>query len=395
MPRRWFRMPRVAPQPRPRIWRPIHVAAAVLLCATAVLTGLPAGVARSEEPADPAAVAQRSGEAWLASIQLNDGGFAVAGLTGVETPEAVLALAAQAQRSDVWSHREAIDAIDAIGGRDGGPTALQELSRLGRSTTSPTDAALLITRVAMPLGLDPAAFNPANEGRSADLVAVLDEATDQAPVNALAEIVVAQVALGHEAPADLVAAIVDARLDDGSWPAAEGDQTDIDTTAMAITALIAAGSDPDDDRVAPGLAVLAAQQNPDGGWGAGGESSAMGTAAAMRALRSAGFDPDAGCWRQDLLDADAELPTPASWLISAQAEDGHWGDDGEALSTAVALQGLNGEWLPLVRAEDRTCGGGLDLPVPPVDPGLLVLAGIALVSGFGSIRILRDGSGGL
>jgi hypothetical protein len=336
------------------------------------------------------AVAQRSGEAWLAGVQQGDGGFAVAGLDGVETPESVLAHAGQAQTSDVWSDREAIDGIEALGSEDGGPGVLEALSGLARSTGSAAGAALLITRVALPLGFDPTAFDPANQDRPVDLVALLEGSSAEDSVAVLSEVVVARVALGDDAPEPMVAAIVDARSDDGAWAAEGGDdQGDVVTTASAIVALIAAGIAPTDDRVVPGLRMLAGRQHDDGGWGPDGESRAVDTAAAVGALRAAGFDPDGVCWAADLGEGEAGRATPSDYLVESQAEDGHWGSEGEALSTAVALQALGGRRLPLTRAEARTCGDGLSWPLPSVPPGLLVITGIAVVGTFGAVRILR------
>ena len=51
---------------------------------------------------------------------------------------------------------------------------------------------------------------------------------------ARAEIVMAQVALREAAPEDQVTAIVDARLEDGSWAASGGTETDVVTTASAV-----------------------------------------------------------------------------------------------------------------------------------------------------------------
>ena len=351
------------------------------------LTNAAAQEAPGDE-ADPVAVAQRAGEAWLAGVQQPDGGYALAGLAGVETPEAVLALAVQAQTSDVWNDREAIDGVEALGARDGGASVSDALSTLARSTTSAADAALLITRVALPLGLDPTSFDPANQDGPVDLVALLGRTDATASVAARAEIVMAQVALREAAPEDQVTAIVNARLEDGSWAASGGTETDVVTTASAVGALIAAGIPPDDERVLPGLRMLAAAQHDDGGWGASGTSRPADTAAAMGALRAAGFDPNDVCWQEDLLGSEVDRPTPAAHLVETQAPDGYWGDGGEALSTAVVLQAFDGLWLPLVRGESRTCGGGLVWPLPTMPPAMLAIAGVGVVGTFGAVRIL-------
>lgn len=392
-------MPRVSRWPTPvRAHPSFRLAVLGLVVVASVTLGAPPATAQETTPVEPdPAVAQRAGEAWLAGVQQQDGGFAVAGLTGVETPESVLALAGQAQMSDVWSDREAIDRVEAlVGPVNGGPNALQALSRLARTADSPVNAALLITRVALPLGLAPTAFDPANVDRPVDLVALLDGSTAEDSVAALSEVVTARVAVGEDGPEPLVTAILDARGSDGAWAAEDGDgQADVATTASVVVALIAAGVPPEDDRVTPGLSVLAGLQNDDGGWGPDGDSRPEDTAAAIAALRAAGFDPDDVCWQEDLGNGATGRSTPSDHLIESQAEDGHWGSEGEALSTAVALQALGGRWLPMARAETRTCGDGLAWPLPAVPPGLLVIVGIGVIGTFGAVRILRDGQPGL
>ena len=49
------------------------------------------------------ATAAQKAIAWLHTQQQPDGGFEVAGFPGFETPDAVLAIAEQAQTGDTWS----------------------------------------------------------------------------------------------------------------------------------------------------------------------------------------------------------------------------------------------------------------------------------------------------
>lgn len=389
-------MPRDARRPTPVTGRALRALAAtgLLLAVLAAAAPAAAQVPDEAEP-DPAAVAQRAGSAWLAGVQQPDGGYGLAGLDRVETPEAVLAHAGQAQTGDAWSAREAIDGIEALGARGDGSTVLEALGSLARSTSAPVDAAVLITRVALPLGLDPSAFDPDRQGRPVDLVALLDGVTADDAVPVLSEVLTARVALGEDPPEVLVTAMVDARRSDGTWTADPGTEAvDVATTSGAIAALVAAGVTADDPRIDAGLRVLAREQHDDGGWGSDGASRAVDTAAAMGALRAAGYDPEDVCWQEDLRGASTEGPTPVGHLVEAQAAEGNWGRPGEALSTATALQAFDGRWLPLSRAPDQSCGGGLDWPLPAVPPALVVIGGIGAVGTFGAVRILRGQQSG-
>ncbi|MEL7210579.1 MAG: prenyltransferase/squalene oxidase repeat-containing protein, partial [Actinomycetota bacterium] len=212
-------------------------------------------------------------------------------------------------------------------------------------------------------------------------------ADDDESAGSLAEVIPALVAIGDGAPESLVAALGDARLEDGGWGGDEGSTTAL--TASAVGALIAAGVPVEDERVVGGLRVLAQTRNEDGGWGPDAESTATDTAAAMSALRAAGYDPDAECWVDDL-DAAPGRPTPTSALVGMQEDSGSWGSGDEARSTAVAVQALGDRWLPLARAGDGSCGGGLAWPFPSLPPELFIVAGIGAVAVYGGSRIMRE-----
>ena len=158
------------------------------------------------------------------AMQQPDGGYALGGLAGVETPEAVLALRRPRPRpATCGATGRPSTASRRCGARDGGPSVLEALSALARSTTSATDAALLVTRVALPLGLDPTSFDPANQGRPVDLVALLGRTdADRLGGGPGRGRHGPRGAPGDPAPEDQVTAILDARLEDGSWAEADG-----------------------------------------------------------------------------------------------------------------------------------------------------------------------------
>ena len=379
---------------------PSAFARLVASCATVGVVGAmivpPAAAQSTSAPAsDPVDVARRGGEAWLSGRQQPDGGFALGGLPGVETPESILALAGEAQTSDVWSAREAIDRIEALTGPEPGRSALDALAGLAAEASTARDAALLVTRVALPLQMEPTAFDPDRTGRPVDLIGLLDGARTTDATASLAEVITAQVAVGGEPSPELLDALAGRVLDGGGWGVDEdSDTVDIASTSAAVVALVAAGQDPSGEPVAGSMATLVTLENDDGGWGPE-ESTATDTAAVITALRAVGFDPGDVCWQEEYRGSSDGGRTPVAYLLDSQSEAGHWGDPGETISTAVALQALNGRWLPIARGETRSCGGGFDWPLPAVPPALLVVIGVGLVGVIGSARILRGGDTGV
>ena len=126
----------------------------------------------------------------------------------------------------------------------------------------------------------------------------------------------------------------DQQLPDGSWGWA-GDPGDTDTTAAAIQALLAAGEGPDSPPIVDALAYLASIQGDDAGfcyapvWGT--QSNADSTAAAVQALLAAG---------EDLENWTVNGRTPLNALRSFQKSDGafvyEWGGWGGPVDNIMA-----------------------------------------------------------
>jgi squalene-hopene/tetraprenyl-beta-curcumene cyclase len=114
--------------------------------------------------------------------------------------------------------------------------------------------------------------------------------------------------------------LLQAQLPLGAWPGSRGD-ADLLATAVALTALRAAGVLPGKPSMTGAAGWLLAQQNPDGGWHLGdvdgperpGGSDPAGTAHALAALLAVGGDSAAG------------VDAAAGWLVRAQLSDGSWG----------------------------------------------------------------------
>ena len=89
---------------------------------------------------------------------------------------------------------------------------------------------------------------------------------------------------------------------------------DMNTSAGALMALIAAGAAQDDAAVVRALGFLAAHQYPDGGWREDGDAVTNPNATALCALaiRTAGYDPDGIGWKSASPGAVAR---PASLVV--------------------------------------------------------------------------------
>jgi hypothetical protein len=137
-------------------------------------------------------------------------------------------------------------------------------------------------------------------------------AYDSATVYADALAVLGVVAAGERAPAKAVAYLRDNRCPAGgfSWRAGCVGIADVDTTAAAIGALVAAGVPRTDSVLTEARDFLARSENVDGGFGLDAttpETNANSTALALSALAALSEDPRRAPWLQpdgdDPLDA--------------------------------------------------------------------------------------------
>ena len=125
------------------------------------------------------------------------------------------------------------------------------------------------------------------------------------------------------------------------------------------------------------LSFLAANQSATGAWQSFGSDDPNSTALAIIAITAAGFDADSPCWRDtiDPASAGAAYASPSAWLRSQQlttppADAGRIAspNDGfgvNTFATAQTVEGLLHAWLPVARAEHRTC----EVPVDAGDAG--------------------------
>jgi hypothetical protein len=324
---------------------------------------------------------------FLKSHQQPDGGFETAGFPGFETPDAALALAEAAQTGTVWSTTEGRAGV-AAAARDG-RTALDYLDDLAELTTSPGQAAKLIVLVAAPLGYNPVAFDPQGDG-SADLLARMDAGRNAngsfgpaAAFNATLYAAIAHPLLGRSVPDETRAYMLAAQQANGGWNFGGdpmGEEVDVDTTGLALQALLAAGVDAHSDAVRRAVALLAAGQLPSGGWAAFDQPDPNATALAILGLTAAGRRTES-CW-----------PGAEASLTDRQAADGHVTGPNDAFgvntfATSQAVQAVTRRWLPVVRAPAYCPDDGYRLV--SADGGVFAFGGSRFLGSTGALRLNR------
>ncbi len=373
--------------------RLLAVALGTALVAPIAASGGLAGAAAGPEVFDPA-----DAITYLDSVQLPDGGFELAEFPGYETSDVVLALSAAAQDGSAWDTAAAAAAVRSIS-RDGND-ALDAIDDLVDSPEDPTtiaagaQAAKVIAIVAGPTGLPATDFDPSNDSTDpVDLVARMNLHRSEsgaydfgAQFNGALFAALAHEVIGEPIPDGLIAQIVDAQRSDGSWNYA-GDQDpdttgEVDTTALALLALSAAGLDTTDATVRAGAAFLAAGQQPTGAWDAFGADDPNSTAMATVALSAIKVDvTDAGWVRAFGGTPVAGYVGPYAWLAAQQRDDGRVASPNDeygvnTFATSQTLQAVSQQWhlrqeraLLLEELADRLAGDG-DAPFPVATSGL-------------------------
>ncbi|RIK07001.1 MAG: hypothetical protein DCC49_10770, partial [Acidobacteria bacterium] len=329
------------------------------------------GILALPSPVSSASIQTQAAVDWIVAQQQNDGGFEMAGFPGFETPDAILAIAENAQTETAWSSTAARAAVEAIQFGGGGPSPLDAIDDLAESTPTAGLAAKLIVLNVLPLGLDANDFDPSGDSPDpTNLVLALDAGcgANTASFGFLADTLYAAMAkklLCGSAPPAAVATIKAAQQSNGGWGWSgdpNGTDLDVDMTSLAIQALVAAGVDLSDTALVGGLEMLARGVKADGSWEAFGNSDPNSTSMGILALRAAGYDPADQCWR-DLYAperAGAGYGDPAAWLISQQQSGGRiaspsdgWGIN--TIATSQTVRALGAAWTPVVRNTAKAC----------------------------------------
>ena len=196
--------------------------------------------------------------AWLVDQQEPDGGFELADFPGFETPDAVLAIAEQAQVEPAWSKPLARAAVDAVVSSDGF-TPLDQLDDLveglveGTDGDTPTDVASrgaqlakILALVIVPLqgtpGIAPSDFDPSGDSaapvdiRPTVLASAGDGTFSAMTFNGRLYVLL----VGGTQPAVLIDHVKAAQQPNGAWNFSgtpSGHAVDADTTGLALQAL--------------------------------------------------------------------------------------------------------------------------------------------------------------
>jgi hypothetical protein len=335
---------------------------------------------------------------WLKAQQLPDGSFELAAFPGFETRDAALAIAENAQTGSTWSTSEALAAVGAVKYNGVGATPLDALDAYAATITTAGAAGKTIVLSAAPLGLDPAAFDPAGDGTPTDLVSAMGcDTTTEAAFNNLLYVALGQdLACGGAQPA-ILDAIRAAQQTDGGWnfigdPA--GTDVDLDTTALAVVVLVAADADLTDGVLSHALGFFAANQQANGSWQSFAADDPNSTALAIFGITALGFDVESPCWR-DTADpslAGTAYASPTAWLRSQQltsppSDAGRIASPNDSFgvntfATSQSVEGLLQSWLPVMRAEPNTCETPVTpvTPVEPTQPGAPVVEAVAVAA---------------
>ncbi len=319
------------------------------VCAGILLSALALGASATPAGAD---TVTDDAVGWLATQQQADGGFEVAGFPGFETPDAVLAIASNAQTTTTWSTSEALTAVQAVQ-QVSGNDALDYLDDFVDAGIQGGQAAKLIVFVTAPLGLDPTDFDPQGDTTPAvDLTADLDNIPPSF-YNSFLVADLARVVLGEPVHQDHVQVACEAQKADGGW-AFDGDPdsstpSDLDSTGFSVMALATAGVEPTDDVLADAQAFVEGGQQISGAWLSFGSEDPNATALAILALTALG------------LDVTGLAHDPDAWLRSQANADGHINSPVDAFppintfATSQTVTALHRNWLPLDAGSGRRC----------------------------------------
>ncbi len=290
--------------------------------------------------AAPAAAGSPEALDWLRAHQSADGGFAgdfdsASGLGA--TMEAVFAIVAGGEDPTIWS-------------QDGNTPISYLESQADSALSTPGDTAKLIL-AAVAAGRDPRDFGGVDLVSS--LEAKLDDnglygGADAGNVVSQSLAILALKATGRPIPASGVDWLIGVQLDDGSW-SWNGDTTpgsgDSNSTALATQALVAA--DGQNAVVNKALEYLRGIQNEDGGFpyqnpsDFGSDTDANSTAYVIQALIATGNDPVSSDW---VVNGN----NPLTALAALQLESGAFAwqvavPDENFLATAQAVPALEGK----------------------------------------------------
>ncbi len=301
---------------------------------------------KAEAPTDDEWNARRALD-WLASIQNPDGGYG-----DVATTLAVLRAVADGGRSAATWQRAV------------GPSILTYLApRLAAYADRDTVSAAQAIVALVAAGEDPHTFAGANLVRRLqahfDPTAGLYEGRFGTPLDQ-AWALLALAAAHEPLPPTVVSRLAVAQESDGGWPPTDGAPSDVETTTLAVAALVAAGQDPASLNLRLAVSFISWSEANDGGVSRSPTCAcapdALSTTRAIPAILLLGFDPYGDGWYRP-------YGAPPQWLARAQRLDGAValapGGPPNVRATAYAVTAWMGR--PLVpRGRGAALSAGLD-----------------------------------
>jgi prenyltransferase beta subunit len=313
-----------------------------------------------------------SAVAWLKSQQNPDGGFGTPESGVGVTADAIVAVAATGENALSWATEQS--ALAYLEENAASPAKAGDMAKVILALTSSGQNPRDLAGVDLIAQLDDMVGDDGKIGGDADFV---NEHSYAMIALASAERQVSQIAIDY---------LLNIQIEDGTW-SWNGDTTlgngDNNTAAIAVTALIAAGVPASNPQIQKTIAHLAEQQNADGGFPYikpspyGTDSDANSTAVVIWALIAAGEDPAGNKWKYQGQDGHSAYDR----LQAFQNESGafRWQEgvpDDNLAATVQALVALEFETLPFTTMAVGEAVGGIS--EEPTTPELLPETGADL-----------------
>jgi hypothetical protein len=303
---------------------------------------------------------------WIAGQQQPDGSFP--GFGPATTADAVFAICAAGG--------------DPNGFLQNGRSPISYLAANAAALAANPGSAAKTVLALVCAGHDPRAF------AGTDLIAAVEQAADPTTgqfgydLTSHTLAVFALAATGRPIPSAAISWLLQAQTPEGGWswsgdPASGG--ADTNSTALALEALAAGGVAAADPAIQNGLAYLHTQQNVDGGFPYanpspyGTDTDANSTAYVVQALVATGQDPEGSAW-----SVNGNTPLTALWKLQLPGGALEWqaGFGENALATYQAVPALMLKPFPLA----RTTLGDAPALLPETGAAVALPAGLALFS---------------
>ena len=300
----------------------------------------------------------------------------------------MLVIAENAQTTKKWNRAKALAAVQEV--KKGGNSALHALDDLADAGVDAGQAAKLVVLDTEPLGLSARKFNPDGDAKSVNLKAVITAGArpdgSYGAFNATLYAAIVLRVLTGSVPANTVAYIRSAEQANGGWGFSglpTGTDVDIDSTGLAIQALVAGKVAANNADLRQGLAFLAAQHQANGVWQSFGDDDPNSTSVAVLAISAAGFDPTKACWRDVVAPGSAGDPVRVTDLVDrgpAAGERTHREPQRRVRHQHVRVDTVDRGVAPRLGAGEAAREAGLPVEHEPERAGRLSLALCRLTS---------------